>query len=400
MLNRTRELFQKTANGNHVANECDSSPAPFLSEFFAKKNEAPNTLYRQQGAVVATAAGGVCHMVVPFAAQVGSTIKSGYQFLVTNPHPEGGVECSTHYMLSSQQEFVETQFEAAQTNLSLPAVNTLAESCNEEGVQDFVRLLFSRLGSSCAAYASMYSENATYYHQHFGYKDQQSGGLEASCEVYGNFCNKNGMPTCSFLTQGPHLTAVSGSQCRVLAPYIWSQFPADEGNVEPHTGWEYIELSIVDGSWQIEKFAEVETTYTFPFDWLDPQRKLDDMLARTVQLFNRTANGDHTADECDSSPAPFLTAFFRSKDQCTDTHHTHFKQQGSVVATAAGGLCHMVVPFAAQDGDEIKSGYQFLVTVPMPDETNDVLKYQLLLEQEFVVEQFIAATNTGTEGEV
>jgi len=223
--------------------------------------------------------------------------------------------------------------------------------------------------------------------------------LKSSCEGYGNFCPiENGVSACSFLTQGPHLTAVSGSQCRVLAPYIWSQFPADEGNVEPHTGWEYIELTLAGDSWQIEKFAEVETTYTFPFDWVEPQRKLDDMLARTVELFNKTANGDHTADECNSSPAPFLTAFFRSKDECSDTRHSHYRQQGSVVATAAGGLCHMVVPFAAQEDDKIKSGYQFLVTTPMPQETNDVLKYQLVFEQEFVVEQFAAATIAGAAG--
>jgi hypothetical protein len=187
------------------------------------------------------------------------------------------------------------------------------------------------------------------------------------------------------------MTAVVGEECRVLAPYIWAQLPAQASNVEPHDGWEYMELEFspdAELKFRIKKFAEIETTYSVPLDWKDPSAT-PALFTKTVELLAATAAQQpdgQNADECNSSPAKFLTAFFTAKS----TAGALYRQQGDAVALAAGGICHLTVPFAAEVNKELKSGYYVLVLTPKPDATTEEAKYELTQEQEFVREQFAA----------
>ena len=62
--------------------------------------------------------------------------------------------------------------------------------------------------------------------------------------------------------------------------------------------------------------------------------------------------------ECDRPLAPALTAFFRGKSRDASA----WRQQGDAVVLAAGGLCHVVAPYAAQIGARLKTG-RFVFTL-------------------------------------
>merc|ERR1712226_247573 len=87
-------------------------------------------------------------------------------------------------------------------------------------------------------------------------------------------------------------------------------------------------------------FAEIETTYSVAFDWQNP--------SKTPQLFNTTKallamNNSASQGECDAPLAPALTKWFSGVSQEGDL----FRQQGDAVVLAAGGICQVVVPYAA-----------------------------------------------------
>jgi hypothetical protein len=56
--------------------ECDSPIAPTLTRYFDDKSRG-GEVWRQQGDAVVLAAGGVCHVAVPYSAQVGAKLETG-----------------------------------------------------------------------------------------------------------------------------------------------------------------------------------------------------------------------------------------------------------------------------------------------------------------------------------
>ena len=199
-------------------------------------------------------------------------------------------------------------------------------------------LVFSALGDDCATWVSLFASDAQYYHQHSGFT-QGHEGLLLACQGYGGFCPPGG---CTFQqSRGASFSAQADGTCLMLVPYLWAQIPASNGNLEPHTGWEYI-IATPDTSaygYSINLFAEVETSYSVALNWGQP----DDasLYAWTLSLLQDT---DSWA-QCATSPAPLLTEFFSNNAaSATDV----YRQQGSAVVLASGDYCFVVAPYAAQ----------------------------------------------------
>jgi hypothetical protein len=225
------------------------------------------------------------------------------------------------------------------------------DNCTAESVSPLLSTLFASLGNDCETYASLYASDALYYHQHDGFKNASQ--LLANCQGYAKFCPPG---TCTFQQNGmPSVVQGSMAQgtCRILAPYLWAELPANNkvpGNMEPHTGWEYIEV-VADASarfgYKIKVFAEVETSYSVALNWGMPNDT--SVYDWTTQLLSSTAS----RGECSHPVAPLVTDWMhtRSKDAST-----LWRQQGDAVVLAAGGLCHMVVPYAADVGQLLQTG--------------------------------------------
>eukprot|EP01126_Amoeba_proteus_P042355 TRINITY_DN459_c0_g2_i1.p1 TRINITY_DN459_c0_g2~~TRINITY_DN459_c0_g2_i1.p1 ORF type:complete len:259 (-),score=34.21 TRINITY_DN459_c0_g2_i1:54-830(-) len=228
--------------------------------------------------------------------------------------------------------------------------------CSPETVQPILDLLFATTGNDCTLYVSLYAENATYYHQHDGFKTKPQ--LTQNCKNYATFCPGD---TCRFLQNGAPMTHLLGVKCHVLVPYLWSEIPANHkspGNLEPHTGWEYV-VVVADNSsslgLSLELFAEIETTYSVAYNWGNP---LDISVYNwTVDLLKTTAS----KGECDIPIAPVITNEILLLGE-------GWRQQGSAVVLAVGGLCHVAVPYTAQQDSTLSTG--MIVFVLMPTEAS------------------------------
>jgi hypothetical protein len=235
---------------------------------------------------------------------------------------------------------------------SLSVISVAALSCTPEAVQPLLDAVFLTTGHDCELYVSLYAENATYYHQHDGFKTKSQ--LPQNCKNYATFCPGT---SCRFIQNGPPLTTEHGGKCHILVPYLWSEFPANNkvpGNLEPHTGWEYLVVGANNSSflgWSIESFSEIETSYSVAYNWANP---LDvSVYSWTVNLLQITAS----KGECNVPVAPVITDQIRALG-------VGWRQQGSAVVLSVGGLCHVAVPYAAQQGSALMTGYLVLVLRP------------------------------------
>ncbi len=248
-----------------------------------------------------------------------------------------------------------------------------ADSCSKD-VAPLLNTLFSSLGHDCKAYVSLFADDAQYYHQHDGYKTYPE--LLKNCQGYAGFCPGD---SCQFLQNGEPLVVARGKSCHILVPYIWAEMPANHkapGNLEPHTGWEYIIANPAAASrvgYGIQSFSELESSYSVAFNWAKP----DDTPAVVAEsaLYLLSLKNSASKGECNSPIAPTLTRFFDNKSSAGGV----FRQQGDAVVLAAGGLCQVTVPYSAQVGARLKSG-QFVLTLrPVENGTyliDDAVEFQ------------------------
>jgi len=244
-------------------------------------------------------------------------------------------------------------------------------SCTSDGVTDLVDTVFASLGNDCTTYASLFSETAQFYHQHNGYKNGSQ--LYDNCMAYAKFCPSDSK--CRFLRNGRPMVSQeqSSNVCNILVPYLWSELPANNLNLEPHTGWEFIQVvpDTTSFSWIIQKFAEVETSYSVPFNWGNP---LDSSsYSQTVQMLKGTAS----KGECNTPIQLVMANLIDNYNQ--NNQGILLRQQGSAVVLAAGDLCHVVLPFALQcsptfcctnnnaQNNLLCTGYLFLQLTPKTD---------------------------------
>jgi hypothetical protein len=255
------------------------------------------------------------------------------------------------------------------TQSFLPQTDGL--ECTPEAVQPLLDAVFRSLGVDCTTYASLYAENSEYFHAHHGYKTKPE--ILGNCQNYGAFCAQG---SCMFLQNGAAQTAVVAGKCHILAPYLWSVLPANTkipDNLEPHTGWEFIvAVSNSESAYgfNIERFAEIETSYSVAYNWANP---LDTSAYNwTLQLLRSTVS----KGECDVPIASVVTDTLKQLG-------VGWRQQGSAVVLASGGVCHVVVPFAAQLGGpgtfKLITGNMMLVLEPTP--ANYTVQNSIVFEQ-------------------
>jgi hypothetical protein len=229
--------------------------------------------------------------------------------------------------------------------LSQPAV------CELQSIQPVLSTLFQSLGADCVLYDSLFSANSTYYHQHDGFKTKSE--LLGNCKSYATFCPKD---ACLFLQNGAPIVAKStGPECHLLVPYLWSEIPANPRNLEPHTGWEYMVVRPTSGNsvfkFTITNFAEIEMSYSVAYNWDNP---LDNSVYNwTTQLLSSTAS----KGECNTPISAVVTAEIAK-------YGVGWHQNGNAVVLAAGGLCQVAVPYAAQTGKQLSTGHMVMILKP------------------------------------
>lgn len=234
----------------------------------------------------------------------------------------------------------------------LAACLLLVNACTVEDTQPLLTTLFSSLGADCPTWVSLFSDDAVYYHQHDGFKTYSQ--LSDNCANYASFCPGGDTP-CQFHQQGIHQVQQVGEECYILAPYLWSEIPADHlvpNNLEPHTGWEYI-IAISDSSsnvsYSITHFAEIETSYAVAYNRGNPEDT--SVYSWTTALLKGTAS----EGECDVPIASTVTNYFKQHGG---------RQQGEAVVLACGGLCHTAVPYALEENGAVSSGIVVMILSP------------------------------------
>jgi len=246
----------------------------------------------------------------------------------------------------------------ASASASAASASAAEGPCSAD-VAPFLAALFSSLGSDCRTWLSLFAKDASYYHQHDGFRSYAQ--LPQTCQGYAGFC---GGDKCRFQQNGAPVVVPHEGKCAVLAPYLWSEIPASAANLEPHTGWEFIVLAPDAGSpagYLMEHFAEIETSYSLPYNWAKPDDTpalVQDGLLKLLALKNSASKG-----ECDAPLAPVLTRFLATVGKEGDTASL-FRQQGDAVVLAAGGICQAAVPYAADVGGRLRTGRMVLTLKP------------------------------------
>jgi len=218
-------------------------------------------------------------------------------------------------------------------------------NCND--IKQFFKPTIPEFGSDCDSWAELFASKGKYYHAHAGY--HTGTNLTAACTGYAGFCPEG---KCSFQIAGTPLITPDekDNTCHALVPYIWSQLPADSANLEPHNGWEYmIAKKNKAGKWKLVRFSEIETTFSVPFDWASPNASDTTWKLDAMQKYSQAQDG-----ECDNAVQPWLTNYFASLSNTS--RDDLYRQQGNAVALAAGGICQLVVPYAAMVGGYMEEG--------------------------------------------
>ena len=254
------------------------------------------------------------------------------------------------------------------TEVATPQGET-RRTCSDD-VAPLLNTLFSSLGQNCSVYASLFADGAKYYHQHDGFKT--STDLLKNCQGYADFCPGK---SCRFLQNGEPLFVERGRTCGILVPYLWSEIPSNnvaKGNLEPHTGWEYI-IAIPNGDskvgYSINYFAELETSYSVAFNWAAPEQTPDLVAQSALHLLS--LKNSASKGECNSPIASTLTTFFNKKGGAEEI----WRQQGDAVVLAAGGVCHVEVPYAAQIGEKLKTGHFIFTLHPTDSNTYEIADF-------------------------
>lgn len=242
--------------------------------------------------------------------------------------------------------------------------------------------MFYSLGNDCETYLPLFASDAQFYHQINGYKNKSE--LSAVCTGYGGFC-----PTdeCFFQQNGALFAVENGDRCEVLAPFLWSQIPANNkvpNNREPHSGFIHNTLipdSSAEFGYTIEVFREIEDSYTVPFNW----GASDDSSVQswTIELLNQAAS----SGECDAPLQPLLTTYFGDKSAAATDDL--YRQQGNAVVIAAGGVCHVLIPYSAVVSNEIVSGRVSIVLTPVNNESYTLASEVWFPSDSVVVQQEI-----------
>jgi hypothetical protein len=123
--------------------------------------------------------------------------------------------------------------------------------------------------------------------------------------------------------------------------------------LEPHTGWEYIIATPTDLSplgYSIGYFAELETSYSVAFNWAEPAQTPAVVAESSLRLLSQSNSA--SKGECNNPIAPTLTEYFSYRSGVGSA----YRQQGDAVVLAAGGVCHVAVPYSAQVGGRLKTG--------------------------------------------
>jgi hypothetical protein len=156
----TLDLLQATG----FWEQCATSPAPVLTDFFMSNAMVSDDIYRQQGDAVLLASGDYCFAVAPYAAQVNGVDREGH-FLFKMSPSDGS------YELLEAVDFARTD---------------LVDPCSADASM-LLDTMFSTLGDDCATWLSLFASDAQYYHQHSGF-DQGHEELLQGCQGYGSFC--------------------------------------------------------------------------------------------------------------------------------------------------------------------------------------------------------------------
>jgi len=221
-----------------------------------------------------------------------------------------------------------------------------------------------KFGSDCTAWAELFAPGGKYYHAHAGF--HTGANLESACTGYASFCpwtagkpllNQPAKSACKFDISGAAQIVSMNGKCHALVPYIWAQDPAQSDNLEPHTGWEYMMAENIKGSWKLKRFCEIETTFSVPFNWVTPNAT--DETWKLEALKTSQAN----KGECNNPIQPLLTSYFQTLSSTTETKAL-FRQQGNAVALPAGGLCQLVVPYAAMVNGKNTEGKKVFTLEP------------------------------------
>ena len=205
----------------------------------------------------------------------------------------------------------------------------------------------------------LFTENSKYFHQHDGFKGFAE--MLKNCQNYATFCPND---DCRFVQNGEALIVSRAESCHILVPYLWSEMPANNranGNLEPHTGWEYIVATARGDSssnYSINYFAELETTYSVAFNWADPAQTSDLVAQSALHLLSLPNSA--SKGECENPIAPTVTRYLNDKSRGAST----WRQQGDAVVLAVGGICHVAVPYSAQVGRKLKTGNIVLTLRP------------------------------------
>eukprot|EP00756_Hemistasia_phaeocysticola_P048547 Hpha_TRINITY_DN22967_c0_g1::TRINITY_DN22967_c0_g1_i1::g.154002::m.154002 len=254
-----------------------------------------------------------------------------------------------------------------------------SQKCSNEGIRPLLDALFGDLGSNCTSYAELFALDGQYFHQHDGYKNASQ--MLANCQAYAKFCTAG---RCRFRQNGEAFVTEGSApgSCLILAPYIWAEIPAAVANLEPHTGFEFINASAdptAATGFRMHVFAELETTYSVALDWAHRDSSIG--YNRTVALLRESGGSN---GECDAPVAPWLTAFLEGLSNGSDV----WRQQGSAVLLATGGLCHVALPYAAELGGHLRSGTWVLALAPAEGSPR---AYKMLGAVDFPLESAVAA---------
>merc|ERR1719266_639404 len=101
-----------------------------------------------------------------------------------------------------------------------------SDFCTAKDLEKLLEATVPNFGTDCSYFASLFTEDGTYYHAHAGYFEGPADVVNA-CEGYASFCVNDGAE-CTFQVAGEVLTRKVDGNCHALVPYAWAEIPASE----------------------------------------------------------------------------------------------------------------------------------------------------------------------------
>lgn len=215
-------------------------------------------------------------------------------------------------------------------------------------IEPLLNNLFPSLGNDCNTYLSLFTEKGKLYHQHSGYTPYS--GLFSMCTSFGKEFGGN---RTKFLQNGDPQLVSSNGKCHILVPYVWAWVLGETDMLR--TGWEYLVVSRTNSQYRygIELMAEIETTFSVPYSWKNPEDIPVENTLFETQTWPLLHASHPLANECDSPISGHLANFFATKTTAGKfLGGDVWRQRGDAVVLAAGGVCHVAVPYAAVVGHQ------------------------------------------------